>query len=116
LKIEADFRYSEIDKKMANLSGEVGRLKAEAEEEMKREHERIQRDTANEIEHFGRNADYEIESLRAEGALQVRQHTTQLAFAMAERRLQAHFAQNNAQNNVSEFINLVGSGKSGGKN
>lgn len=116
LKIEADFRYSEIDKKMANLSGEVGRLKAEAEEEMKREHERIRRDTANEIEHLGRNADYEIESLRSQGSQQVRQHTAQLAFAMAERRLQAHFAQNDAQNNVGEFINLVGSGKSGGKN
>jgi F-type H+-transporting ATPase subunit b len=109
LKIEADFRYSEIDKKMSNLAGEVARMKAEAAAEMEAEHQRIKRYTAEEIEHLGRNTDYEIEYLRAEGALQVRRHTAQLAFALAERRLQSHFAQNDERNNVAEFVNLVGS-------
>lgn len=116
LKIEADFRYSEIDKKMANLSGEVARMKAEAATEIEREHQRLQRETAEEIEHMGRNTDYEIDSLRAEGAQQVRRHTAQLAFGLAERRLQAHFAQDEDQNNVHEFVNLVGSGKAEGRN
>jgi F-type H+-transporting ATPase subunit b len=111
LKIEADFRYSEIDKKMSNLSGEVARMKAEAAAEMEREHDRLKRETAQEVEHLDRNADFEIDSLRAEGALQVKRHTAQLALALAERRLQSHFAQNDGQNNVREFVSLVGAGK-----
>jgi F0F1-type ATP synthase membrane subunit b/b' len=108
LKIEADFRYSQIDKKMANLAGEVARMKAEASAEMEREHQRFQDETAEEIAHMTRNADYEIESLRAEGAQQVKRHTAQLALARAEQRLQAHFAASFDQNGVSEFISLVG--------
>jgi F-type H+-transporting ATPase subunit b len=111
LKIEADFRYSEIDKKMSNLSGEVARMRAEATAEIEREHERMKRETAQEIEHLDRNADFEIDSLRAEGALLVRHHTAQLALALAERRLQSHFSQNDGQNNVREFVTLVGAGK-----
>ena len=109
LKIEADFRYSEIDKKMSNLAGEVARMKAEAAAEMDREHQRLRKETAEEIEHIGRNTDYEIESLSAEGALRVKRHTAQLALGLAERRLQVHFAQNDDQNNVREFVSLVGS-------
>lgn len=110
LKIEADFRYSEIDKKMANLPDEVNRLKAEAQAEMANEHERIKSQTASEIEHVDRNAEYEIESLRNDGARQVKQHTAQLAFAMAERRLHTHFGQGDAANNVEEFVDLVSAG------
>jgi F0F1-type ATP synthase membrane subunit b/b' len=96
---------------MSNLSGEVARMKAEAAAEMEREHDRLKRETAQEVEHLDRNADFEIDSLRAEGALQVKRHTAQLALALAERRLQSHFAQNDGQNNVREFVSLVGAGK-----
>jgi F0F1-type ATP synthase membrane subunit b/b' len=108
LKIEADFRYSEIDRRMANLPDEVKRLKAEAAAEMEREHQRLQRDTAEEIQHIKQNVATEVDFLRAEGALQVKQHTAQLALALAERRLQSYFAQNDIQNGVPEFVALVG--------
>jgi F0F1-type ATP synthase membrane subunit b/b' len=114
LKIEADFRYSAVDRKMANLAREVERMKAEAALEMEREHQRLKEETAAEIEHIGRNTDYEIDSLRAEGALQVKRHTAQQAFALAERRLQAHFSQHDTQNNVREFVNMVASEKTSG--
>ncbi len=107
LKIEADFRYSQIDKKMANLQAEVARMKAEANAEMERERQRFQDETAEEMAHMARNADYEIESLRTEGTRQVKRHTAHLALARAEQRLQAHFAASFDQNNVNEFIGLV---------
>jgi F-type H+-transporting ATPase subunit b len=116
LKIEADFRYSEIDKKMANLAGEVARMKAEAAAEMEREHQRLKDDTSEEIAHISRNTDYEIESLREEGALQVKRHTAQLALGLAEHRLQSHFARNDGEDNIREFLNLVGADKSVGGN
>lgn len=108
LKIEADFRYSQIDKKMANLPSEVSRMKAEADAEIEREHQRMRDETTEEIEHIRRTSDYEIESLRLEGAQQVKQHTAQLALGLAEHRLIAHFANSDEQNNVPEFVALVG--------
>ena len=110
LKIDADFRYSEADKKMANLSGEVERMKAEGAAEMEREHQRLQQEEAEEIAHMKRNTALEIEFLQAEGAAQVKRHTAQLAFALAERRLLSHFGQNDGQNGIREFVTLVGSG------
>jgi F-type H+-transporting ATPase subunit b len=107
LKIEADFRYSEIDKKMANLPAEVEKLRAAAREEMDREHQRRQRETAEEIEHIGRHADNEIDTIRTDGVHQVKLHAAQLALAMAERRLQSHFAQSADHDQLSEFIHLV---------
>lgn len=108
LKIEADFRYSQVDKKMANLADEVARMKAEAAEEIEREHQRMKAETEEEMEHLNRTSDYEIESLRAEGAQQVKLHTAQLALGLAEHRLIAHFANHDEQNNVPEFVSLVG--------
>jgi len=108
LKIEADFRYSAIDKKMANLAAEVDRMKAEAAAEIEREHDRLLHETEEEIEHIYRNSDNEVDSLRVDGALAVKRHTAQLAFSLAEHRLQAHFAQHDDNNCVGEFIDLVG--------
>ena len=111
LKIEADFRHSEIDKKMSNLSGEVARMKGEAAAEIEREHQRLLKETAQEVDHIGRNTEAEIDAMRAGGSLQVKHHTAQLALALAERRLQAHFSQANSRNSVGEFVSLVGSGE-----
>lgn len=108
LKIEADFRYSTIDKKMANLSSEVERMKAEAAAEMEREHQRVLHETKEEIEYIGHHADAEVDSLRSEGSLLVRRHTIELALGLAEHRLQAHYAQDGEPNNVGEFVALVG--------
>jgi F0F1-type ATP synthase membrane subunit b/b' len=116
LKIDADFRYSEIDKKMAKLAEEVARMRADADAEMEREHQRLLHETEEEVGHMSCNTEYEIDSLRGEGALQVKRHTARLAFSLAERRLQSYFAREDAQNNVAEFVNLVGQGRHLGGN
>ena len=87
LKIEADFRYSEIDRKMATLSEEVKRIRDEAAIEMEREHERIRRATEFELQQIHARSMAEIDALRGEGVRQVRQRTAHLALALAERRL-----------------------------
>lgn len=111
LKIEADFRYSEIDKKMANLSAEKKRLEEQAAIEMEREHQRILRETEAELEHIRRNVEAEQDALRFEGARRIRQHTSQLALALAERRLQERFAGSEPEDLVQDFIHLVDRGK-----
>ena len=56
LRIQAEFRYSEIDRKMATLPAEVKRLREEASAQMERAHQRRLHETASEIAHIHRNA------------------------------------------------------------
>jgi F-type H+-transporting ATPase subunit b len=111
LKMEADLRYSEVDRKMANLAGEVEKIRAEAKVEMQHEHERMLNETKQEIEHIHRNVAAETEGLQQEGALKVRQHTTRLALALAERRLRDRFAGSQGDDLLQDFVNLVDRGK-----
>jgi F-type H+-transporting ATPase subunit b len=111
LKMEADLRYSEVDRKMANLAGEMEKIRAEAKAEMQREHERMLNETKQEIEHIHRNVAAEAAGLSLEGALNVRQHTTHLALALAERRLRDRFSGANADDLLQDFVNLVDRGK-----
>jgi F-type H+-transporting ATPase subunit b len=111
LKIEADFRYSEIDKKMANLAAEKRRLEEQADAEMEREHQRILRETEAELEHIRRNAAAELDAVRAEGAQRVRQHTATLALELAEQRLRERFRAGEPGDLLQDFIHLVDRGK-----
>lgn len=111
LKIDADFRYSEIDRKMANLAAEKKRLEQEAEVELQREHERLQRETEAEIAHIRRNTEAELDALRAEGSQRIRRHTARLALDLAERRLQEQFASAGSGDLIEDFVHLVDRGK-----
>jgi F-type H+-transporting ATPase subunit b len=111
LKIDADFRYSEIDKRMANLPGEVEKLKAEARANMDRVHERLLRETREEEERINASTAAEIEGLRGEGIQQVRLTAAQRAFGLAEKRLVERFAGSDSDDLLHDFAELVERGK-----
>jgi F-type H+-transporting ATPase subunit b len=111
LKMNADLRYSEIDRKMANLAGEVGKLRAESQVEMEREHARMIGQTKEEIDYIQRSAAAQIEALRGEGADRLRVHATQQALALAEARLRERFASLDQKDLYNDFVRLVERGK-----
>jgi F-type H+-transporting ATPase subunit b len=111
LKIEADFRYSEIDKRMANLPAEVERLKAEARSNMQRVHERLLEETRDEEARIRTSTAAEIEALRGEGIQQVRLTAAQRAFGLAEKRLTERFASGDSEDMLHDFAELVERGK-----
>jgi F0F1-type ATP synthase membrane subunit b/b' len=111
LKLEADYRYSEIDRKMAALAEAVKKMRDEASAEMQREHERVLQQTQEEIAHINHNVAAETEAFEKEGADRVRRHTAQLALKEAERRLQDRFAHGEPPGSLQEFIHLVEQGK-----
>ncbi len=111
LKLDADLRYSEVDRKMANLSGEVEKLRAEAKVEMQRERERMLQETQQEIDRIRKNSSAETDALLSEGAREVREHTTHLALNLAERRLRDRFAAADSDDFLQDFVNLVDRGK-----
>lgn len=111
LRIEAEFRYSEIDRKMATLPDEIKRMREQSAAEMERAHQRFRHETELEIAHIRRNSQAEVEALRKEGADQVRRHTAQLALLSAERRLRDRFTSEDPAPLIGDFIRLVERGR-----
>ena len=110
LKIDADFRYSEVDKRMANLAAEKKKLEEQAEAEMEREHQRMLRETEEELEHIRGNVAAERDAFNAQGTLAIRLQTARLALQLAERRLQERFASGEPGDMLQAFIHLVDRG------
>ena len=111
LKLEADYRYSEIDRKMATLAEAVRRMREQARLELDQEHQRFRAEAQSEIDHIQQNVANEIDALRKQGATQVRRHTAQLALSVAERRLQDRFSGGEPEDLIHDFVHLVESGK-----
>ncbi len=111
LKMHADLRYSEIDRRMAALSEEVEKVREQARKEFEREHQRLLEQTADEIARIQRSAAKEVEALRDESAKGIQQHTASLALGLAEKRLQDQFAKGEPKDLLDEFIHLVERGK-----
>jgi F0F1-type ATP synthase membrane subunit b/b' len=110
LKMNADLRYSEADRKMAMLPDELKRLRAQAAVEMEREHARIEKETEQEIQHIRRKLQFESDALRNESRDQIRVRTAQLAFEVAEQRLRQG-ALSERGSDIDAFIHLVEKGK-----
>ena len=110
LKMQADLRYSEMDRKMATLEEEVKRMREQSRIEMEREHERRRRETADELEHINNSIGAEIGALRAEAASRIQQRTAQLALKIAESRFRDASAASN-DGLFQDFLHLVEWGK-----
>jgi F-type H+-transporting ATPase subunit b len=111
LKLEADYRYSEMDRKMASLGEEVKKMKERAHSEWEREHDRLRHEADSEIEHIHHNVAAEIDAFRLEGSQKVRQYTARLALELAEQRLRNRFAAGEPDNLLQNFIHMVERGK-----
>ena len=74
LKLEAEFRSSEVDRKMATLAVEIQRLREAAKTEMQKESKRIDEETRLALERIHDHTAREIDSLRRQAQLTLRQH------------------------------------------
>lgn len=111
LKIEADFRYSEIDRKMAGLADEIRKIRQQAAIELERDHARFHDETRAEIEHIHHNVLADIEGFRQESTLKLRRHAAQLAIQLAEHRLKDRFHSGEPEELVQDFVHLVEQGR-----
>jgi F-type H+-transporting ATPase subunit b len=107
LKMEADLRYSEMDRKMANLTVEADKIRAESQAEMQREYGRLQAHSEEEIAYIKKNLAAEIEAKRTEGAAKLRGYATQQALAAAEASLRERLASADQNDLVGDFLRLV---------
>jgi F0F1-type ATP synthase membrane subunit b/b' len=90
LKLDADFRSSEIDRRMATLAEEVQKLRAAAKKDMEREGARIDNETRIALQRIHEHTLREIDSLQHQAALAVREHAIRLATELAITELREH--------------------------
>jgi F-type H+-transporting ATPase subunit b len=111
LKMQADMRYSEIDRQMATLPESVQKMREQSRIEMEREHARRKQDTARELQHIQSSVASEIDALRIEGARRIRRRTARLALQLAERRLRETSSEDASNGLFRDLIHLVERGK-----
>lgn len=115
LRIEAEFRSSEIDRRMATLADEVKAMRAQSNAAMDREHERLRRDAEEERKRIEERVQAEIQALRAIGEQEVRRFTASLALKEAETRLRKRLSaggeSGDQEDLLQEFERLVESGR-----
>lgn len=110
LKLEADFRYSEADRKMATLSQEIQRIREEYSRELDREHQRMRRDTEHEIERLHQNVQNEISAFQKDGMRQVRRRIAQAAIERAEQKLRSGAGPAEPPSLMRDFVQAVEGG------
>jgi len=107
LKMEADFRSSEIDRKMATLGAEVQKLRDESKREMELEHERILRETEAGVRRLQQHFALEVASLQQNARTELRRHTSELAVSMAASRLRDQLTGDDQNRLIGLFADAV---------
>jgi F-type H+-transporting ATPase subunit b len=90
LKLEADFRSSEIDRKIATLAQQVQGMRATAKSELEREQARIDSDTRAALERIHDHTLREIDAMQLHATREVREHAVRLATELAVTELREH--------------------------
>ena len=114
LKLDADFRSSEIDRKMATLSAEISKLRTEGEAEMQAEQQRLAKETGQSLAQIQRHEAQEIASLEHNARLELNRHTAELAVSIAASRLRERLTTAGQEALVSRFAGQVSARQPGG--
>lgn len=86
-KQSAEARAAELEKKIANLTGEIDQMKAQTKAEMDAEAKRIQDETQTALAKIAAQADAEISSATKAAKQELSQHATALAVDLAAAKL-----------------------------
>jgi len=116
LKMDADFRSAEIDRKMATLGAEVSRLRADAGAEMQAEQQRLAQETAQSLARIEQHVIQELAALEHDARLGLRRHIADLAVSMASSRLRDHLTPSDHDILVTRFAGQVSAHQPGGGN
>jgi F0F1-type ATP synthase membrane subunit b/b' len=84
---EAEARYAEMERRLANLGEEVEKLKAQASEEAGAEGERVRAETGRAIQKAGDQAAQDIAAAAKAARQELRAYGAEMAVSLAEKRI-----------------------------
>lgn len=107
LKMEAEFRTSEIDRKMATLEAEIRRMRDASRAEMNQESARIDHETSVALDKIHEHTAREIEALQHQARNTLREHAAQLAVTLAAERMRERMTPDDRAHLVDAFVQSV---------
>lgn len=111
LKMDADLRYSEMDRKMATLGDEVRKMREQSAAEMEREHRRREHETEEGVRRIQANAEAQIQAFRQAATRSLQEYAAESALNLAATRLEERANRPLPEDALNEFIHLVERGK-----
>jgi F-type H+-transporting ATPase subunit b len=87
VRAEAEARAAEIERRVANLSGEVETLRMKSKQEISAEGARVQAETQAQLAKIQARAESEIASAAKHASLQLKAYSAQLALELAEKQI-----------------------------
>lgn len=109
-KQEAEARAAEIERRIANLSAEVGGLRDASKREMEAEAVRARDEAERIMAKMDESARREVESLSKQAQHELRQHAARLALELAEQKVRARLDGNAQDALAARFIADLGHG------
>ncbi len=110
LKLEADFRASAVDRKMATLGAEVDKMRDQSKIEMYAEHGRLEKETEAALAQINLHVTQEVANLQQNAANDLRRHVADLAASMASSRLRDHLTADEQAQLIRSFADHVRGG------
>ncbi len=89
LRKQAEARVAEVDRRLANLEGEIEALRAESAREAEAETERLSQWTAAEVAKLQAHAEAEIASAGKAARMELKRYAAGLAIALAGQKIRA---------------------------
>ena len=107
LKVDADFRASEMDRRMATLSTEVDKMRHELAHELENERKRVEAETHSAIVRIHEQSERDAAAVREHANLTVRRDAVRLATDFALTHLRDNPAEINQDILVRDFARSV---------
>ena len=104
LRLEAEKRAADVDRRLANLETEIAALRAESQAEAKAETERSMKRTAGEIAKIQAHAEREIASAGKAARMDLKRYSAELAVQLAEQKIAARMTGDAQDNLVNGFV------------
>ncbi len=106
-KAEADRRVADVEARLANLGGEIEKLKTEIRAEQGREADRIAARNAVDIARIHQQAEQEIDALTKAARLELQEHAGNLALQLAEQKIRARMNPETQRKLNRDFLNSI---------
>jgi F-type H+-transporting ATPase subunit b len=103
-KQEAEARVAAIEQRLAGLEGEIQELRSSAHEEISAEGGRISRETMHRLQRIQAQSAQEIELMSRAARDELRKYSAQLALDLAEQRIRTRMTKNVEDGLVDAFL------------
>jgi F-type H+-transporting ATPase subunit b len=103
-KQEAEARVAAIEQRLAGLEGEIAKLRASAHEEISAEGGRISRDTMHRLQRIQAQSAQEIELMSRAARDELRKYSAQLALDLAQQRIRSRMTKDTEDGLLDAFL------------